>query len=179
MFIFYNEIAGSEPLNGATIAQQIYDIAASLGKKVIVLNLLCSNPDTVIKTYGRDLGSRNIPVLSKFTDAALAGFWIANCISAGRKIEFTDWLKETTTLRYDPTKYDVGRSMNLEARKAIQTALSLSIMDGDESGCFFQPPRDYIDAHLPDIKPFLYMPGSYELMNNIFPPVGRGKIEAK
>ncbi|MDO8610666.1 MAG: hypothetical protein Q7R95_09040 [bacterium] len=172
VYILDNEITGASDIEGAQIAQEIYDAANRLGRKVIVVTLLCSNPKTVHKLYGDELDKRQIPVLQKLSDAPLIGFWIGACIAQDKYMSLNDWLKESSTQLLDDEHI-------IEQRKAVQNAISVSIMDGKDMGVFYQPPRDYIDGHMNDIKPFLNYSNSFEIMNRIFPPVNRKKIETR
>lgn len=173
VYIFDNEVLGGESdIYGAEVAKQVVDSAKKLGKEVIVVTLLCSNPEDVQRVHGDELKKRGVPALQKNSDAPLLGFWIGACIQAGKNISLEDWLRETSTVLINEDY--------LEQRKmVVQSALAVNIMDGKDLGDFFKPPRDYIDSHMNDLKPYLVYPGSFELMNKIFPPVSRGRIEAK
>lgn len=92
VYILDNEITGDRE-EGAQIAQKIHDRAKELGKEVLIITMLCSNPKGVRDTYGDELDKRGIPVLHKNAHAALCGFYVGRCLGKG-KVSLEDWLTQ-------------------------------------------------------------------------------------
>lgn len=140
VYILDNEIAGEEEgKEGGQMAQAIFDRAKELGRDVLIITMLCSNPDGVREQYGQELDIREIPVLHKNIHASLCAFFIGRCLTRG-KIGFQDWLKEEGVVL---PEYD-------EATKGIDGKIYTQV-ESSKPGSFFQPLREFASMHRKEI----------------------------
>lgn len=168
VYILDNEIAGADD-EGAVMAQKIHDRAKELGKNVLVITLLCSNPEGVYKEYGEGLKSRSIPVLHKRFQAAICGFYVGKVLRDGQSLLFEEWLKtEGITLP------DTSSGRNDQTVRDVSDNILLAIFDSNpprgifpEAGAFFEPPRDFITRCEQKITQFM-KPNAKELLRETF-----------
>lgn len=176
VYILDNEITGGDK-EGAEIAQEIYDKAETEGRKVIVINLLSSNPEGVMDLYGEELRNRDIPVLNKITEAHLCFFYIGDClnrlIKGENKLPFEGWLKENGIRRIE--EGNLAREKILSLVK-IQRRLQAFITIRAE-GAFWTPEGDFINMNRRTIEGKMDSQG-IEAMNEMF-PVGTDGLETK
>lgn len=132
---------------GGSVAQQIHDkaqelqLSGQLDHPVLVITLLCSNPDKVREIFGDGLQKRSIPVLSRVTDVFLCGFYIGNAIEKYRKKmekeipTFDQWLQET----------DIGLLRDRKNSDSVTSINGKAMAETEEGSCFIPLP-DFVQA---------------------------------
>lgn len=156
-YILDNEITEDDQVQGGKMAQLIYDKAQELGRDVIIISLLCSNPEGVRKKYGDELDTRGIPILNKTFQALFAAFYIGRCLTKG-KIGFSQWL----------TEEGLVLPINDEGSKNLTAMLYISGPAENEryEGSFMQPMRDYLARVRDTVSRF---EGVVEVLDTICP----------
>lgn len=144
VYILDNEITERRDLEGAEIAQRIHGRA---GKPVVIISLLSSNPDGVVKKYGKELNFRSIPTLSKVTEAHLCFFYVGDCLrrlaDEERKLTFEEWLEEQRIERKKESELGAEETLSL---KAIQDRMLAYVSMGGE-GAFWVSLDKFLKEH--------------------------------
>lgn len=76
------------------MAVKIHERATELRKNVLVITMLCSNPQWVVNHYGLDFEKIGIPVFDKVSHPMICGFYIGRCIREGVNVSLHDWVQE-------------------------------------------------------------------------------------
>lgn len=165
VYILDNEITGKDE-EGAEMALEICKRATELDRDVLVITMLCSNPDTVRKVYGDELDENGIPICCKLTDAAIIGFYIGRCLKEGTTIDFQEWL----------TSEGITMPENTKKTRDVQSEITSTLEYGAEPGGFYLRPREFIGQNREGITRFM-RPESIRELDRLF-PVSNG-IEVK
>lgn len=162
ILILDNEAPGGE---GSLIALRAKQRARELGKDIIVVNLLCSAPEEVMKKHGADLKVEGIPVLNKTEDAAILGFYLGACVGKEgvipSKIDFYEWVKqEGINLRHP--------EVTTKTQMTIDSTLWSSFIT-EAPGCLFSSPREYVAHNINRLSQHV-SPETAQGLSLLYPP---------
>jgi len=146
------------------MAQRIHDKAAELGKEVLVITMLCSNPSEVRRIYGQELDTRQIPILHKNTDPALLCLYLGKCIKDGVSMKYDEWLQSEGIIIDDKES-----ARNYRPYSDIATAMYLCAENTKNRLCYYLSPRDFITNHRDEIVGHLKQE-THAMLDRMFPP---------
>ncbi len=154
VYILDNEILPGD-MTGAEFALKIKEKARALGKEVLVISLLCSNPDEVRKEFGPQFTEYGIPVLSKNYHAAFCAFFVGACIREGKALQFEQWLqREEFSLPEPPSRLSDKFMVHVEMNPI--------------AGGYYLQPKEYLDQNRERIERGMH-PEALRELNRLFP----------
>ncbi|NTU46350.1 hypothetical protein HGA88_01870 [Candidatus Roizmanbacteria bacterium] len=132
-----NDIEG-ENTRGAQIALQLRRASEELRQPIVLITLLCSNPEGVQRIYGEQLTANRIQNLDKREDAGMLGFYCGDILNNLPQLErdrsipnYGDWLnKNEISYSQESTRTRIDLNNNL--------------ITSTKPGCLYLPPKDFI-----------------------------------
>lgn len=167
------ETSGEGVGRGVEIAEEILRKAQEIGKDILVVTLLCSNPEEARKYFKErklDDGtvlSDIVSSLDKVTEAGLCGLFVANVLKKGKRLPdgslrtFENWLQKEGITRISEREHELNISINSH----LVVGAGKSPVESDAfEGEFYQSSRTVIEGRIARIKGEMSIYSNYDEM---------------